>query len=168
MLIRPAQPVDAAAIAAVNIASWRAAYRGVLSADLLDNMSWADIKQRWEKRFANAAERMFVVEQSARIIGYVICGGSRDADALPHVGEIYGLYLLPGEWGQGYGRQLMATAQNSLREQGFSEVTLWVLHQNERAQTFYLAAGFKADGVDKRETRFNNVVFHQKRYRRLL
>ena len=168
MPIRLAQPADVAAIAAVNIASWQAAYRNALPAELLDNMPLADVQKRWLNRLTTADEQVFVCEQTGSVVGYVVCGAARDDDALPRVGEIYGLYLLPDKWGQGHGRHLMTAALDALRQQGFNEATLWVLHQNKSAQAFYRAVGFKAEGVDKRETRFNNVVFHQTRYRRLL
>ena len=168
MPIRQARPADVAAIAAINVASWQAAYRNVLPAEMLNNMSLADVKKRWLNRLTTADEQVFVCEQTDNIVGYVVCGASRDEDALPHTGEIYGLYLLPDQWGQGHGRHLMTAALDALRNKGFREATLWVLRQNYRAQAFYQAVGFTAEGVDKRETRFNNVVFHQTRYRRMI
>ncbi len=61
------------------------------------------------------------------------------------------LYALPEVWGRGVGRALWQADLGALRERGYFEVTLWVLDGNERALSFYEAAGFTADGTTKTE-----------------
>ena len=82
-------------------------------------------------------------------------------------GELAAIYLLPGAWGKGLGRELMSSALSALSDAGFGEATLWVLDTNSRARRFYEAAGWHADGaVTQDGTR--GFVLNEVRYRRPL
>jgi ribosomal protein S18 acetylase RimI-like enzyme len=71
---------------------------------------------------------------------------SRDAGTKSTVGEIWALYVLPEHWGKGAGLALWDGAREGLKEEGCTQVTLWVLLRNERALRFYeQAAGFKRE-----------------------
>lgn len=54
------------------------------------------------------------------------------------------------------------------KEKGFSEVVLWVLEGNLRAQGFYRSAGFSADGVSKSEYVRGSVVEEVRYVKKLL
>jgi ribosomal protein S18 acetylase RimI-like enzyme len=108
-----------------------------------------------------------VAEKDGQVVGFVTVGKSRDDDADKALeGEIYAFYVDPNVWRQGYGRALSRQALESLRAQGFSEVTLWVLRDNRRAISFYQAMGFQADGGVKTEMWRNEIDIHQSRFRR--
>ena len=47
--IREADPIDAGAIARVHVDTWRAAYAGILSAEFLAGLSYADREQMWQQ-----------------------------------------------------------------------------------------------------------------------
>jgi ribosomal protein S18 acetylase RimI-like enzyme len=72
-------------------------------------------------------------------------GASRDADAVPTVGEIETIYVSPSQWSSGTGWNLWTVARARLIERKFTSVTLWVLEDNQRAIRFYHAAGFAPD-----------------------
>jgi len=98
--------------------------------------------------------------------GFVDFGPSRDDDADPgRVGEIYALYLDPAEWRKGYGSALLDQAIQALRARGFSDVTLWVLRNNQRGIKFYEATGFRQDGASKLERASQGVTLREERYR---
>jgi ribosomal protein S18 acetylase RimI-like enzyme len=80
------------------------------------------------------------------------------------VGEIYAVYLEPKYWRKGHGSALVDAAIASLRERRYTEVTLWALHNNERAAKFYTAVGFEADGATKVETRADGTKLYEVRY----
>ena len=110
---------------------------------------------------------MLVLEQNGRIIGFVALGASRDEDAdQERVGEVYAIYLEPREWRKGHGSTLVDATIESLREEGHTEMTLWVLRNNERGIKFYKAVGFEADGATRVMTRKNRTELHEVRYRR--
>ena len=72
-----------------------------------------------------------------------------DEDLSESVGEIHALYLLPGAWGKGYGRQAMGFATGRLRALGYEKASLWVLLDNGRARRFYARYGFVPDGKEE-------------------
>jgi GNAT superfamily N-acetyltransferase len=170
MPIRRAEPADARGIVEVKVASWKVAYRGLIPDGFLDGMS-ADSRQinRWRERLAEGVGQMWVCEESGRVIGFVYFGASQDEDAdQGEVGEVYAMYLLPAEWRKGRGTELMDEAIEALQQEGHSEVTLWVLHNNERGKRFYEAQGFAADGAEKVIEWSEGLQLHEVRYRRAL
>ena len=69
-----------------------------------------------------------------------ICPARDDDEEPADSGELAAIYLLPGAWGKGLGRELMSSALSALSDAGFGEATLWVLDTNSRARRFYEAA----------------------------
>ena len=169
MPIREARTADAKAIAEVTDAAWRVAYRGLLPDAILDNLSAKDRTNRWRRRIAERLWQTLVLEREGRVIGFVACGASGDEDASQgRGGEVFALYLSPEEWRRGHGSALMDAALRSLREEGYTEVTLWALDGNERGRRFYEAAGFEADGGIKLVVRSDGTEMRETRYRRVI
>ena len=168
MPIRPAQPRDAAAIARIHVRTWQAAYRGQVPDAYLGSLD-AEIEERtarWERLIASAVSRrqgQLLALDGDRIVGFVTFGPSDD-EPDPEVGEVYAIYVDPGSWDHGFGRELFAAASRGLSDAGFHAATLWVLDTNERARRFYEAAGWAADGATKTERR-GDVELHEVRYR---
>ena len=147
MSVRRAEISDAKGIAAVRVAAWRSAYRGLLPDDALDRLSVEDSERRWKERIEKPWGHIFVAEQGSCIVGFAACGGSQDQDVdRGRVGEVHAIYVHPEEWRQGNGTALLREAIEQLRGDGFEEVILWVLRGNEQAKGFYEAVGFEADG----------------------
>jgi ribosomal protein S18 acetylase RimI-like enzyme len=61
------------------------------------------------------------------------------------MGEIWSLYVLPAECGQGAGVALWDAANDGLKEEGCNNVSVWVPVRNERAMSFFEHAGFKRE-----------------------
>lgn len=148
MQVRPAQPGDGAAVADVRVASWRAAYRGLMPDELLDGLE-AD-GERWEAAIASDTPdtTLLVVEDDdGEIVGFSLLGPDRGgAEA---TGEIVAIYLHPRVWDRGYGWALMEHSVVTLRQHGFERAVLWVLESNERARRFYETAAWLDDGGRK-------------------
>jgi ribosomal protein S18 acetylase RimI-like enzyme len=134
---------DAEAIAVVQVRGWFAAY-----ADFVDpqEMALHDVDRRiavWREQLApDAAGRAWVWDQNGRVAGFAVSGPSRDTDAVPELGELYGLYVDPVAQNAGVGRALLRRAEGDLRGRGFAEATLWVFEQNLRARRFYEGHGW--------------------------
>lgn len=166
--IRPAQFRDAAEIARIHVRTWQAAYRGQVPDTYLKSLD-AEIEQRtarWESVIASAASRrqhQLLALDDDRIVGFVAFGPSDD-EPDPEVGEVYAIYVDPGSWDRGFGRELFAAAVQGLIDADFRAATLWVLDTNARARRFYEAAGWAADGATKTERR-GDVELHEVRYR---
>jgi ribosomal protein S18 acetylase RimI-like enzyme len=166
MSIRRAELSDEKSIATVLVAAWTIAYRRLVPDDVLDHLSVEDSERRWRERIAAPWGHIFVAEQESCIVGFAACGSSQDEDSdREQVGEIYAIYVHPDQWRQGYGTALVGEAIKCLREDGFEEVTLWVLKENQEAIRFYEAAGFEADGASKVKQRADGLEMPVVRYR---
>lgn len=149
MKARPAAPDDAQAIARVHVASWNAAYRGVIADEALDELTEERLAPEWRQEIEGDEAAVAVVEEDGRVFGYSRYGPGRDDDLDPATtAEIYGFYVHPDAWGRGAGRALMEHVTADLRGRGFARAVLWVVQVNERAQRFYRGVGFAADGRD--------------------
>jgi GNAT superfamily N-acetyltransferase len=148
--IRPATRADAEAIAGLHLASYRAAYKGLLSAQLLSSLRTEDRQRRWQLSL-NDPQRQTLIAQSdddaGTVIGFAEVGPSRDDDAGAGTGELMALHVAPSRWRQGAGRALHDAAVATLATRGFLTVTLWVLTGNGRARAFYEAMGWNHDGT---------------------
>jgi GNAT superfamily N-acetyltransferase len=149
--LREARPDDAAAVAAVHVASWQAAYRGLLPDNYLDGLDPADRMARYTFGATDPeAPSTIVAVDDGTIIGFATTGRSPDSDTRDS-GELFGLYLHPGAWGLGVGRLLIAEARERLSCAPFTEAVLWVLVGNERAERFYRIDGWSPDGRQRRD-----------------
>lgn len=153
--VRPAEPGDAAAIAAVHLAAWRAAYGHVFPGDALRDVSAAEREGAWRRTIGGAAPRRRVLvagPPGGDPRGFAVWGPTRDADGDPATtAELYSLYVHPGAWGSGLGRVLLARGTALARADGFTRATLWVVADNARARRVYAAAGWTADGAGRSE-----------------
>lgn len=149
----------------VRVASWRAAFSGLVPQDFLDAMDPTTIAASWSDSIAAGRSRIHVAQicgyhsvdsslvaqawsVSARtstggpIIGYAGVGPERDESAPAGTGELYALFVHPDWWGSGVGRALTNAALRDLRAAGCVRVQLWVLEANTRARAFYRSYGF--------------------------
>lgn len=153
MRVRQAAVADADRIGAINVASWRAAYTGLLAQETLAALDPKRLADEWLAAIEvpeGPKVRLWVVERGSSdgnlgdIVGYSRTGPSKDADAEPSlVAEVYGFYIEPGAWGTGAGRLLMEHVLSDLTDRGFGQATLWVVDGNRRARTFYERLGWK-------------------------
>lgn len=166
MTVRRAKPTDARGIAEANVASWQAAYRGIFPNSFLDNLSVDNRESYWRDAITKGQSHILVYELEDAVIGFSSFGPSRDDDVDPKiVGEIYAIYFDPRHWGKGNGSLLAAEILELFQEQGYSEITLWVLNDNQRAIQFYLKLCFKYDGTQKEDTWRESITLRESRYR---
>ena len=166
-MIRAAGLEDAEAIAAVHVASWRHAYRGLLPDEYLDGMDVPRWAAGWRRVLSAERSRAatLVAEASGVVVGFADVTPSRDDDAAADIGEVTSIYAHPDHWGTGTGRELMAAVVDRLRSAGFAATTLWVLRDNARARRFYERAGWSPDGSEK-DGVVAGVTVTEVRYRR--
>jgi ribosomal protein S18 acetylase RimI-like enzyme len=157
--LRMAQLGDEFGLGAVHVASWRATYRGIFPDDVLDALTVEEFAERQRKRILapNPPDaRLWVAEGPRGIVGFSVGGSARDAELPATAGEVYAIYLLPEALGRGVGRALLAQSFATLREQGKTEVVVWVAEANVRARRFYEVAGLALDPTVPPKS----VVFH--------
>jgi GNAT superfamily N-acetyltransferase len=150
--VREARPEDAEEIAAVNAAGWRSAYRGIVDADRLAGIpvkAWAR-EIRWNLERLAEGSFSLVAELDGSFAGSIfVVAPARDGDLGPEVAELVSIYVDPTLWERGVGTALITKACDRAAEQGFSEMSLWTLTQNQRALDFYEHLGWRPDGNEQ-------------------
>ena len=171
VVIRSASAADAAQIAAVMRASWRAAYDGIIAPEVIDRVTAPDGGARVRESFRTRPWQKAIVAVAAQpeaprkrgaadgIVGYAFFGPEQDVLGAPwphpvspagqqgQVAELYALYVLPAWWSTGTGRALMDRVLDATSAARYLSVRLWVLRENARARRFYERAGFAPDGA---------------------
>jgi GNAT superfamily N-acetyltransferase len=122
--------------------------------------------ERWYALIEDPAVLMLIAEEHGELVAFSTSGECRDPDAPADVGEIRSLFVAAGRWRRGVGSALLAAALESLRDQGYTQASLWSFDANERANAFYEANGFTRDGATKTETAWAHIP--EVRYRRSL
>ncbi len=168
MVIRPVSPADIPLLAAVQVASWQSAYRGVMPDQALTSLETREFEATWHTNLATEGRTDLACWTEVGLVGFVSFGPSHDPDADPtKTGEVYGIYFHPNSWGKGLGRAACQRALRDLADAGFLDATLWVLDCNHQARRFYERLGFGLEhDATKRVERFG-VQLHHLRYRRL-
>jgi ribosomal protein S18 acetylase RimI-like enzyme len=154
VVVRPADESDAAAIARVEIAAWRTAYRGIVPDPVLDGLDLEHEAATWRERLRDQAvvevSVADVVEPPAspRLVGYVTEGPAR-GDDVAGLGEVWAIYVDPAAQRRGVGLALLDAAVRSLAARGYDEAMLWVFEANAAARAFYERLGWTPDGAAK-------------------
>jgi GNAT superfamily N-acetyltransferase len=142
MLIREASPTDADAIARVHVDSWRTTYTGIVPADYLVNLSYAQRAQFWRDLLSAPTQLGYVyvaTHEAGQIVGFASGGPERSGDAI-YQGELYAIYLLAHYQRQGLGRHLTMAVVKRLLRCGLPSMLVWVLAANP-GRAFYATLG---------------------------
>lgn len=148
--IRRARPGDAAAIGAVHVACWQAAYPGILPESYLANLSATRMGAFYQRAIADRqnAHAVFVAVagdaaagEATQIVGFGSGGRARRAGLAE--GEIETLYVLDDYRDCGAGRRLMRAMAAHLRAVGCRSAHVWVLAENP-SRWFYQRLGGRA------------------------
>jgi|HubBroStandDraft_2_1064218.scaffolds.fasta_scaffold18094_3 GNAT superfamily N-acetyltransferase len=167
MLLRPAEPDDAIAVARVHVRSWQAAYRTLLSDEYLDQLRPEDRAEKYDFASLDPLKPQTIVALEEGLIrGFATTAPSRDPDLADH-GELCALYVEPELWGRGIGVALVSAARARLFELGFRNALLWVLVGNVRAERFYQSDMWAPDGRRRSDSVWG-VTVDEVRYQREL
>ena len=165
--VRPATVRDAKAIAEIHVATWHAAYKDLMPADHLNKMTVEKRQAYWREAIEYSEPQLLVATDGDEVVGFVGYDRSRDPKTRSTVGEIWAMYVAPAHWGKGVGLLLWDGARDGLKDEGCTQVTLWVLLGNERALRFYeQAAGFKREMPSLKTVDFGSVKLEEIRLKR--
>ena len=139
--IRRPRAAEAPAMAALHIACWREAYRGIVPDDLLAR---ADLSKRtavWRGAIADPERIVLAAYDGERAAGFIIAG-----KPLEHLfdgmdGHIAALYVARSHYRKGIGRRLLGTGAGQWLGRGGTSLALGVLAANSRARAFYENCG---------------------------
>lgn len=149
-MIRDASPADYDAIAAIQIASWRSAYKGMLEDAYLKKPVHDDITTRWQNFTLETNGVLLVFEEDGAIGGFI----NVLASSPPYVDN---LHVNPSQKRGGIGKKLMVGAAQRLIAQGQTSMWLTVLKANAPSIQFYEKLG-AARGEERIATTNNQPV----------
>ena len=121
--VRRATADDAAAVAQVFLASFRATYQFPLAQANDEVRGWV--------RETTAAQETWIAVDDDRVVGWMVVAP----------GELDQLYIAPDRLGEGFGRGLLEVA----KERSPDGLSLYTFQVNARARRFYERNGFVAD-----------------------
>jgi|WetSurMetagenome_2_1015567.scaffolds.fasta_scaffold885344_1 ribosomal protein S18 acetylase RimI-like enzyme len=139
VIIRPALPQDASGMARIQVDGWRATYKGIMSDDTLNSLSYEKAAEHFSNIIGKKTVFAAADPKTSEVVGFSIAGARRDNDG-PHEGEVYSLYVHPLLHRSGIGKRLMTEAAIFLGERGFTRMTVWTLTLNP-ARAFYEKLG---------------------------
>jgi len=140
--LRQASEADVQALAEIRVATWHAAYRGILPDHELARVDVASSRRAFERHRSRPGHALWMAEDRrlGTPLGYTLVGPQLDPRLREFRGEVFELYVAPEYHGEGIGRQLLAAGLWQLVDRGQNPSLVWVLSQN-RAQHFYAACG---------------------------
>ena len=155
--VRAARASDAPGLALVQVASWQAAFAGLVPdaviAELTSEEAVGQFTLRWQQAIsAPPTSRHHVhvaVEKPGEpgIAGFAAAGPATDEDLWPGTdGELYELHVLPGRAADGHDERLLNAVADTFVEDGFGTGYAWALAGDEQRIGFLEAAGWAPDG----------------------
>lgn len=140
---------DEESLAYIQTESWKAAFAGILSPEVLEKSTdiariTAMYRRTLEQRMGNGY--LLKAEGKPHCIAW--WDESRDED-MPGYAELICIHSLPDRWRQGYGSKMMETVLRDVAAAGYKKIMLWVFEANQSARRFYEKHGFAANGKIK-------------------
>jgi GNAT superfamily N-acetyltransferase len=136
MEIRQAYKNDSAAIAKVQVESYRTAYKDIFPPAYLEHFTYQEQEQDWyELLSSDYHEVLYVALVNEKIIAYALSTCNEDED-FSFESELVALPVLEKQQRKGIGRALFAAVARSLQALGNNSLFLWVAAKN-RARAFY-------------------------------
>jgi L-amino acid N-acyltransferase YncA len=138
--IRLATVEDANAIAKTHVASWKAAYPGIVPQEYIDSLSIDEFADRWQNRLITpSGMKIYVADCVGTICGFA-SGGPARAEMPGFSGELYAIYLNPEACFKGIGSRLFWGIAKELQSSGHRSMYVWVLRDNP-SRGFYERMG---------------------------
>jgi ribosomal protein S18 acetylase RimI-like enzyme len=153
--IRTARSSDVGAIAALHLASWSAAYKGLVPDEFLAQITLDSRIVRWGDaldRSKSPLTETVVADDDGTVLGVCSFGFRRSPPSVA-VGEVYSLHVRPDVTRQGLGKRLLDEAVRRLAWRGVDSSVLWVLRDNANARRFYESQGWTFTGEEMVEDR---------------
>jgi ribosomal protein S18 acetylase RimI-like enzyme len=155
--VRVARASDADSLARVQVASWRAAFAGLVPdaviAELTSEEAVGQFAERWRDAISAPPTSKHHVHVAVEkpgepeILGFAAAGPATDEDLWPATdGELYELHVAPPFVGAGHDERLLHAVADTFAEDGFSTGYTWALADDEARIDFLKAAGWATDG----------------------
>ena len=149
--VRAARSSDADGLARVQVASWRAAFAGLVPDAVIAELTSADAAGQFAEQWRDAISapptskhRVHVAVEKPgepEILGFAAAGPATDEDLWPGTdGELYELHVAPSVADAGHDQRLLHAVADTFAEDGFSTGYTWAL-SGDAARLAFLEIG---------------------------
>lgn len=161
--VRPAGPDDAAEIARIQVETWRAAYRQILPAPVIEGLSVDDAAGVWTSAITappSMRHHVLIAMEGEWRVGFVAFGPAESADIAgpaddPGADDLdpastiaIAPMLVEPRWGRrGHGSRLLAATVDHARVDGVTRAVAWIPEQDVASRDFLVSAGWAPDGL---------------------
>lgn len=144
-MIRNAVKEDSKILSSLIVRGWKAAYRGLIDDNFLDNMDEEDSVDRWESMIESQNEKsqIRVYEEDGKVLGVIKYGEPKDTMNGRFNAEIQILYVEPNMKGKGIGTKLFKYAKDYFLKNNMNNLIIWCLKGNQKSIRFYEKMGGK-------------------------
>lgn len=146
VVLRPAWPADAAAIAEIHVDVWRRTYRDLAPAAAFDALDVPRRRAQWDRILGDPDQIALVADGDGTLAGFALAGPAGEP-VFDGRAEVKFLYIGHAFARQGLGRRLLAALAAAVRDRGGSGIGLGVVAGNDRAIAFYEAMGGRRIGA---------------------
>ena len=161
-LIRKVQQGDEFDLAYIQTESWKAAFKDILSTEILQmstnlNRATAMYKRLLDENVGNG----YILEVDSHPHCIAWWDTARDNDMNDYA-ELICIHSLQDNWRKGFGTQMMRRVMGDMRAAGYDKVMLWVFTNNIRARKFYESFGFFTHGKVKPCLETEEICYERK------
>jgi GNAT superfamily N-acetyltransferase len=129
--VRIANLTDSSAIARVHVESWLTTYRGIISEQVLAQISLENRERSWHQGLIEGPPPYIFVADDPEVGVVGFAAGGPERDQIPGFeAEIYAIYAFEAQQGKGVGRAMSTALAAALSTAGFKSLALWVLRDN--------------------------------------
>jgi len=150
---RLAWPDDAAAIARVQLATWREQYAGLLPTATIDALDAHELAERWATAVSSpkdARMRVLVALERAAVRGFALVHPSYDPDSDQLAdGEVGEFAIDPSHQRKGHGSRLVQAAIDTLAADKFTRALWWIPTTDDALRRFVSESGWEPDGAHR-------------------
>lgn len=115
----------------VHSCSWQEAYTGIIPDEIIKTFTPENRAKIFLDVLENPLEEYYLFKVDDRPAGIASLAKSHEKNMPNYIGEIYSIYFHPDFWGTEVTQKGFQFCINRLKDLGFSEITIWVLNDNE-------------------------------------
>ena len=155
--VRPAEPGDAEEIARIQLETWRAAYRDLLPAEVLDSLDADAAALTWRQTIEQGPASVFVAVEGRWLVGFAAAGPAPQDEAADVAGNpapdtdtvaLVATLLVEPRWGRrGHASRLLASVGAAMVAGGATRGISWIPEPDKASRGFFEKAGWAVDGT---------------------
>jgi RimJ/RimL family protein N-acetyltransferase len=140
-----------------------------MDVEFLNSLSIEQRKEIWKNALQQPGRGKYLVaEVHNDIQGFAVFGPARDSDLGESASELVALNVDPAFWHNNLGTSLLKVVLDSISQEKYTTLHLWVIKGNAPAIKLYEKFGFEYSGISKKDSNHSGKPLHELRYSKSL